>query len=94
MPFNTFLVAIVAIIAATLMTVLGPIAKAYARRMEDGHGGPRASGDLDARLARMEQAIESIAVEIERVSEGQRFTTRLLSEQKGAAQPALGDEKR
>lgn len=32
------------------------------------------------RLARMEQAIDSIAIEIERVSEGQRFVTRLMSE--------------
>jgi hypothetical protein len=28
----------------------------------------------------MEQAIDSIAVEVERISEGQRFTTKLLSE--------------
>ena len=35
----------------------------------------------DARLARIEQAVESIALEVERISEGQRFTTRLLSEQ-------------
>ncbi len=35
----------------------------------------------DARLARLEIAVESIAVEIERISEGQRFTTRLLNSQ-------------
>jgi hypothetical protein len=28
----------------------------------------------------MEQALDSVAVEVERISEGQRFTTRLLSE--------------
>jgi hypothetical protein len=32
------------------------------------------------RLERMEQAMDAIAIEIERVSEGQRFVTRLLSE--------------
>jgi hypothetical protein len=32
------------------------------------------------RLERLEQGMESIAIEIERVSEGQRFVTRLLSE--------------
>lgn len=32
------------------------------------------------RLARIENAIEAMAVEVERISEGQRFTTRLLSE--------------
>ena len=35
------------------------------------------------RLEHMEQAIDSIAVEVERISEGQRFTTRLLSERSG-----------
>jgi hypothetical protein len=35
----------------------------------------------EARLARIEQAVESIALEVERISEGQRFTTKLLSEQ-------------
>ena len=35
---------------------------------------------LEARLAQIEQAIDSIAVETERISEGQRFTTKLLRE--------------
>jgi hypothetical protein len=39
---------------------------------------------VSARLERMEQAIDSIAVEVERISEGQRFTTKLLSERSGA----------
>jgi len=35
---------------------------------------------LEARLARIEQAVEAVAIEMERVSEGQRFVTRLLAE--------------
>ncbi|MHB0948354.1 MAG: hypothetical protein ACYC3Q_11545 [Gemmatimonadaceae bacterium] len=35
---------------------------------------------VEQRLARIEQAVEAVAVEVERISEGQRFTTRLLSE--------------
>ena len=35
----------------------------------------------DARLERLEHAVDAIALEIERISEGQRFTTKLLSEQ-------------
>jgi hypothetical protein len=38
----------------------------------------------DSRLARLEAAVDSIAIEVERISEGQRFTTRLLSEQNQA----------
>ena len=38
--------------------------------------------ELVARLTRVEQIVESTAIEIERISEGQRFTTKLLSEKK------------
>src|SRR4051812_12795735 len=34
----------------------------------------------DERIARIEAAVESIAIEVERISEGQRFTTKLLSD--------------
>ncbi|MEO7041517.1 MAG: hypothetical protein ABI035_04580 [Gemmatimonadaceae bacterium] len=36
--------------------------------------------DIIARLQRMETGMESMSAEIERIGEGQRFTTRLLSE--------------
>lgn len=39
------------------------------------------------RLSRLEQSVDAIAVEIERISEGQRFVTKLLSE-KAAALPS------
>jgi heme exporter protein D len=35
---------------------------------------------LEQRLERMEQAIDAMATEVERVSEGQRYTSRLLAE--------------
>jgi hypothetical protein len=34
--------------------------------------------EIATRLARMEQAIDATAVEVERISEAQRFTTKLL----------------
>ena len=39
------------------------------------------SPQIDQRLERLEQGIDAIAIEIERVTEGQRFVTKLLSEQ-------------
>ena len=36
------------------------------------------------RMARLEQAVEAIALEVERISEGQRFTTKLLAERGSA----------
>ena len=44
----------------------------------------------DPRLARIESAIEAVAIEVERISEAQRFTTRLLTERHGAPAPAVG----
>jgi hypothetical protein len=41
---------------------------------------PAPSGALDARMAQLELSVESVAVEIERIGEGQRFVTRLLTE--------------
>jgi hypothetical protein len=38
--------------------------------------------EMLARLNRVEQIVEATAIEIERISEGQRFTTKLLSEKK------------
>jgi len=34
----------------------------------------------DERLARVEQAVEAIAIEVERIGEGQRFVTKLMSD--------------
>ena len=40
----------------------------------------------DERMTRLEQAVESIALEVERISEGQRFTTKLLADRAQAEQ--------
>ncbi len=62
-----------------------PLARAYARRLDRGAG--KLPVEVAARLERMEQALDSIAIEVERISEGQRFTTKLLSERTGVAPP-------
>jgi hypothetical protein len=52
-----------------------------AHRKEEGRlVAESASPVSEARLARIEQAVDAIALEVERISEGQRFTTQLLSE--------------
>lgn len=39
------------------------------------------SPQIEQRMERLEQGVDAIAIEIERVTEGQRFVTKLLSEQ-------------
>ena len=48
-------------------------------------GGHSLSSATEARLERIEQAVDSIAIEVERISENQRFTTKLLSERTTAS---------
>jgi hypothetical protein len=72
-----------------------PIALAYARRVwRRGAAAVTAlPAELGERLGRLEQAVDAIAVELERVGEGQRYITRLFGEQgsralgAGAAEP-------
>ena len=63
-------------------TIIGtPIARALGRRIERvaNGAGNQLPSDVGARLERMEQAIDAIAVEVERIAEGQRFTSKLLA---------------
>ncbi|HUR91997.1 MAG TPA: hypothetical protein VMY38_04925 [Gemmatimonadaceae bacterium] len=69
------------IIPSVLIVFVGfPLAVAYARRIWKRSSTPRVAPADNARLERIEQAVEAIAIEVERVSEGQRFVTKLLSD--------------
>ena len=69
--------------AAGVFLLMIPIAFALARRIWV-RSGPRARPVVDLesspRLQRLEEAIESIAIEVERIGEAQRFATKLLTE--------------
>jgi hypothetical protein len=77
-----------------IFVVLFPLTIAYARRLwKRGSGAVVAfPQELAERLNRLDQAMDSIAIEVERIGEGQRFVTRVMSENGrslgvGAAQP-------
>jgi hypothetical protein len=69
------------------LAVLMPLSIAWARAIfrRAKHAAEQPSPELQRRLERMEEGIEAIAIEVERISEGQRFVSKLLGE--GAAQP-------
>ena len=82
-------VGVVGICAAAAISVKA-IADATVRHAQVTRGNSADKETLsDARLARLEIAVESIAVEVERISEGQRFTTRLLNDQAQRATPRI-----
>jgi hypothetical protein len=61
--------------------LLLPIVYALTRRiLRGGRRGAPVDFESSPRLQRMELAIESIAIEVERIGEAQRFTTKLVSE--------------
>lgn len=71
--------------------VLAPLAVGAARLMwKRAAAGPIRHvipAETSGRLERIEQAVEAIAVEVERVSEGQRFVTKLMSDARSAPAP-------
>jgi len=72
-----------------IVAVLGPLAASFGRalwRRSSNPAVPPGWSDASQRLERLEQAVDTIAVEVERVSEGQRFMTKLMTQ--GAAENA------
>jgi hypothetical protein len=72
------------IVAVSFFSSLALIARfitqaaiAYGRR---GEMTGRTIAVDEERMTRLEQAVDSIALEVERISEGQRFTTKLLAD--------------
>ena len=84
--------------ATVAIVVIGrPMIKARAQQIENESKRPQVPSEVMSRLERIEQAVDAIAVEVERISEGQRFTTKLLSEPRDKALPgpsAAGDSPR
>jgi hypothetical protein len=69
------------------MIVLGlPVVRLVTRWLEPKPVPPRELSAINGRLERIETAVDSIALEVERISEAQRFSARLQSEQQ---QPRL-----
>ena len=62
-----------------------PLVRAYVKSRERRLELPAPNFENDRRLERIEAAVESMAIEIERISEGQRFVTKLLAERPGPA---------
>jgi hypothetical protein len=68
-------------IGSGMFILLLPLVLVLARRLWVRGGSDRiVDFESSPRLQRIEQAVESIAVEVERIGEAQRFTTKLLAE--------------
>ena len=80
--------ALIILLALPFATLLARMSFRHMERMAELKGGGGANDPtVHARLDRIEQAVESIAVEVERIGEGQRFLTRVAGDR---AIPATG----
>jgi hypothetical protein len=84
-PFSSGQLTAISIVS--IVMIWGPLAWAATRVMVRrwAHAKPAPQIlESSARLERMEQAIEAVAIEIERISEGQRFVTQSLAKPREA----------
>lgn len=69
---------------AFIFAVLMPISIAIARKIwrsgRQASPAQRSDEMLNARLDRLDQAVDAIAIEVERISEGQRFVTKVMTD--------------
>jgi hypothetical protein len=89
----------VPIVSVVSIFIFFPLVLVKARNMwRQGSKGVAQVAQLPAetsqRLERLEAGVEAIAIEVERISEGQRFVTKLLSEAPAASRiPALSESE-
>lgn len=84
-PPNVREVSMLFIVSMAAAIILTPLMRAFGRILERRTPQQHLPPEILQQLTRMEQAIETVAVEVERVSEGQRFATKLLAERERSA---------
>ena len=85
MDANTATIAIAAIIVNGLL--IGYLGRAWLLRRHPPPPIPHEQlENIEMRLVQLQQAVDDVAIEMERLAEGQRFTAKLLAER--------GDEER
>ncbi|MFL5545344.1 MAG: hypothetical protein ACJ792_11595 [Gemmatimonadaceae bacterium] len=81
----------------SIIFVLFPIAVGIGRtiwkRGSTYAGPPAIFTETAQRLERLEGSVDAIAIEVERISEGQRFVTKLLSNDQAAPRLGVGEQK-
>ena len=68
------------VFAIPAIVLLARMSFRHREKMASLQAGPDRQADVEARLDRIEQAVDTIAIEMERIGEGQRFVTKLLAE--------------
>ena len=88
------IIAIVGFFTTAIIISIGiPLVRGLVRRWDRRDARTAIPGDTTARLERIEQAVDAMSIEVERIAEGQRFVTRMLSERAPERVALRGDER-
>ena len=90
------IIAIIGFFSTAIIISIGiPLVRGLVRRWDRKGTQPAVPTDTAARLERIEQAIDAMSIEVERIAEGQRFVTRLMTDRapERVALPLRGDDR-
>ena len=80
MLLNPFDVGMAAVVLGSFSVTVIAIARIWVRRLESRDRSRQVGAEVELRLQRIEQAVDAIAIEVERMSESQRFTSKVLAD--------------
>jgi hypothetical protein len=84
MPQGAVDVSIMFFVTVAFCVVGFPLARAFARRIDrKTEFKTVAAPDLTPHIRQLQDSVDAMAIELERISEGQRFTAKLLAERSG-----------
>jgi hypothetical protein len=87
MDENTAMIALAGIIVNGL--VIAVLGRAWLARRQPPPPVPHEQlENIEMRLVQLQQAVDDVAIEMERVAEGQRFTAKLLAERGDNDEPS------
>ena len=66
-------------VMCAVMVIGWPLARAFGRRLERSGPAAAVSPAVTEQLQRIEQAVEAMSIEVERISESQRYLAKLQS---------------
>lgn len=87
--------AIIFVVAITGMFAMGSmvVREIFKRRGERPSLSDDRLEQISRQLAELQQALDATSIEVERLGEGQRFTTKLLSERSRGPEPQRQPER-
>ncbi|MFN2399026.1 MAG: hypothetical protein ABR543_10380 [Gemmatimonadaceae bacterium] len=88
-PEEALILGVTFFIMVAVIVIGLPLARAFARRLDRKGVTPALGPEVAAQIGRIEQAVDTMAIEVERISEAQRYIAKLQGERLG--EPAVGN---